>query len=259
MAWLTDIHLNFVGDERVRALAGSIDADAVVITGDVSEAPHVVRHLELFGEAVEVPVYFVLGNHDYYRGTFDEVRDAVRAMTARGGPAWLPAKGLVPLTEDAALLGCDGWGDARFGDFAGSSVFLNDYVMIRDLVSSNREALEARLNAEGDRWAAWVQEHLPAALDRFAHVVFATHVPPFEGACWHEGQISDANWLPHFTCAAVGNALLECAARRPDHRITVLCGHTHGAGTMRAADNVEVWTGGADYGEPRVERVIEID
>ena len=85
-----------------------------------------------------------------------------------------------------------------------------------------------------------------------------THVPPFREACWHEGRISDDNWLPHFTCKAVGDALLEAMAAAPDHRMTVLCGHTHGGGEAQVLPNLRVLTGDARYGQPVIQRILGI-
>ena len=39
--------------------------------------------------------------------------------------------------------------------------------------------------------------------------------------------------------------------------MTVLCGHTHGEGQAQILPNLKVLTGGAKYGEPRVQRVFE--
>lgn len=44
----------------------------------------------------------------------------------------------------------------------------------------------------------------------------------------------------------------------PDRQLTVLCGHTHGAGETRPLDNVLILTGGAEYGRPVVQRVFEL-
>jgi 3',5'-cyclic-AMP phosphodiesterase len=87
--------------------------------------------------------------------------------------------------------------------------------------------------------------------------VLATHVPPFRDACWHEGTISDDEWLPHFTSKAMGDALLEIMRDHPAQELTVLCGHTHGRGEARLAENILVLTGGAEYGSPAIERVFE--
>ena len=44
---------------------------------------------------------------------------------------------------------------------------------------------------------------------------------------------------------------------RPDRQMTVLCGHTHGA-EAQVLPNLRVLTGGAEYGEPKVQRVLEV-
>ena len=69
-----------------------------------------------------------------------------------------------------------------------------------------------------------------------------THVPPVREACWHEGQLSDDQWAPHFTCLAVGEAILDVMAGHPDKRLTVLCGHTHGQGETQPLPNVQILT-----------------
>ena len=71
------------------------------------------------------------------------------------------------------------------------------------------------------------------------------------------GAISDDDWLPWFTCKAVGDVLLETAAAHPDKHFTILCGHTHGSGHVHIRPNLEVHTGGAEYGRPVVQTVFE--
>lgn len=74
LAWLTDIHLNFLPDEEAFcASVAATDADAFVITGDIGEAPNVVMYLNQLDNYLERPIYFVLGNHDFYRGDFATV------------------------------------------------------------------------------------------------------------------------------------------------------------------------------------------
>ena len=40
--------------------------------------------------------------------------------------------------------------------------------------------------------------------------------------------------------------------------MTVLCGHTHGRGEARILENLLVLTGGATYGKPEVQRILEV-
>ena len=43
---------------------------------------------------------------------------------------WLPAAGPRILAPGITLVGHGGWGDARYGDFEGSTVRLNDHRLI---------------------------------------------------------------------------------------------------------------------------------
>ena len=70
--------------------------------------------------------------------------------------------------------------------------------------------------------------------------------------------ISDDDWLPFFTCAAVGEVLRAAMSAHPDARMTVLCGHTHGAGVVDVLPNLRVITGGADYGAPALQELLAL-
>ncbi len=261
LTWVTDIHLNFVGQDDFERFAAAIDAtapDRVWVGGDIAEAPTVVGWLERLADRLARPIDFVLGNHDYYHGSISEVRRQVRALAAqRADLCWLDELGPIELTPEAALVGCGGWGDGRHGDFMRSPVLLNDYLLIEDLVAPRAELAE-RLRGLGEQAACQVYEALEEAASRYPRVFLLTHVPPFVGACWHAGRISGEDWLPHFTCQATGDAILEVMARHPHCALTVLCGHTHGHGTYTAVPNVLVLTGAAEYGVPTVARTFEL-
>lgn len=261
LAWVSDAHLDFVDEARAAVFAdelGRSGADALLVGGDIAQAPSAAAALQLLAARFPGPVWFVLGNHDFYRGSIAAVRAQMRSALAPR-LRWLPEAGIVPLTASTALLGHDGWGDARAGNWSSTPIRLNDFAMIAELRGRSRESLIARLRALGDEAASFVRARLPEALERFRHVVFLTHVPPFRETCWHQGRISEDDWLPYFTCQAVGEALLEAMRARADRELTVLCGHTHGAGYAELLPNLRVFTAGADYGRPRLERLVEVD
>jgi predicted MPP superfamily phosphohydrolase len=262
LAWATDIHLNFLDPAALQTFFEAIvaaRADALILSGDIAEASSIEAHLLALERVVAVPIYFVLGNHDYYGGSISEVRARVATLCRpRGRLRYLTQTGVVPLSAETALIGHDGWADGRFGDYAGSKVLLNDYVQIRDLCGLDavtRLSMMQRLASEA---AAHFHTTLPEALSRFRQVIVATHVPPFREACWHEGEISGSQWLPHFSSRIAGEAILEAAQAWPHRRIRVLCGHTHGSGVTQPRPNVEVHTGGAAYGAPALQTTIEI-
>jgi len=262
LAWLTDVHFNFVDQAEFEAFCDSLAdtrPDALLLGGDTGEAHSLALYLDALEIRLDCPIYFVLGNHDFYRGTIAGVRKNIGHLClASPRLVWLARAGIVELTPNTALIGHDSWADGRLGDYWGSDVFLNDYVLIGEFMGLDaRERLD-RLHALGDEAAAHFRSLLPEALGRFRNLIVLTHVPPFREACWHEGRISDDNWLPHFSCKAVGDVLAEAMLAHPDRQMTVLCGHTHGAGEAQVLPNLHVLTGGAEYGRPKLQRRLAV-
>lgn len=263
VCWLTDLHFNCLDSLQIARFleqAAATKADAFLISGDIGEAHSVADYLRILAQGLSMPVYFVLGNHDYYFGSIREVRGEVTAL-CRAAPSlhWLVNESVVELAPHTGLVGHDGWADARLGDYVRSLVMMHDYALIGELARHSKQDRWPLLKKLGDEAADHFRRVLPEALERYPQVLLLTHVPPFRDACWHEGAISNDEWLPHFTCQAAGEAILEVMYAYPDRQLTVLCGHTHGAGEARPAENVVVYTGGARYGEPEIQRVLDVD
>ena len=261
IVWLTDPHLNFLRDEEVDSFldrVAALERDAVLISGDIAESHNVVAYLERIADRLGAPIYFVLGNHDFYHGSIREVREKVAALSCRDPRlVWLSAADAIELTPRVGLVGHDGWADARLGDYERSLVMMNDYRLIAEFARMSKQERWPHLWREADAAAEHIRSVLPAALERFPRVVMLTHVPPFRDACWHNGQISDDEWLPHFTSKAMGDALVAIMREHPGRELIVLCGHTHGRGEARPASNIVVYTGAAEYGAPDIERILE--
>lgn len=137
LAWLTDIHLNFIDDVARQNFYQEIvrtGCDGVLISGDIAEAPCLIDVLNEMAGCIDKPIYFVLGNHDYYRGQIQEVHDAMTGLTKNNNRLfWLPASGIQKLDNNTLLIGQDGWADSRLGDYQNSRIVLNDSRMIADL------------------------------------------------------------------------------------------------------------------------------
>jgi predicted phosphohydrolase len=265
VVWLTDIHLDFLADDDALAFlhrVAGLRPDAVLLGGDLGEADSVARYLRLMDQVFGCPVYFVLGNHDFYRGSITPVRQHVEDVCRQSARLVYLTAERQPraLAMGVGLLGHDGWGDARCGNFLSSPVMLSDFAFIDELRGPLTPEGRLRvLRHLGDEAAEHARQVLPAALQQFEHVVFLTHVPPFREACWYDGRISDDDWAPYFTCLALGEVLRELMQQHPSRRMTVLCGHTHGSGEVSILDNLHVITGGARYGHPAVQRVFKFE
>ncbi|MBT3271097.1 phosphoesterase [Candidatus Poribacteria bacterium] len=262
-AWITDPHLEHLRPDHLDAFCrdvSEVGPDVVLLGGDIAVARNVVAMLSTLDDALRRPIYFVLGNHDYYGSSISDVRAKVGAFVS-GSRAlrWLPAIGVARLTEETALIGHGGWADGRYGDYANHDLMLSDYRLIDDFRTLDHADRLRKLNALGDEAAARLAETLEEALRVSRRVVLLTHVPPFMEACWHEGRISTPEFLPHFSCKAVGDALTSAMRSHPDNELLVLCGHTHSAGEARILPNLLVRTGDAVYGQPRVQDVLTVE
>lgn len=259
IAWATDLHLDSVEQPDIDRFCDDVlesDVSSILLGGDISEARDLVHWLEFLDSRLQIPIFYVLGNHDYYGSDITTVRDAVQQL-GNDRLHYLPEVGRVQLSPDVALVGHDGWGDCRIGALDSFEI-LTDYMAIQDLWEtidredlldgfSKRAPLRQKLGVLGDEAADTLRPHLLAAARDMAKVLVLTHVPPFRESCWHSGSVSEETWLPGFTCKAVGDLLTSVADSHPGSTFTVLCGHTHGSGYVRMRPNLDVHTGFGDY------------
>jgi predicted MPP superfamily phosphohydrolase len=266
LAWLTDIHLNFLDSDARRKFYEEIintHCDAVLISGDIAEAPSLADLLHEMVNQIKKPIYFILGNHDYYRGTVDVVRKTIATLTKTHEQLfWLPVSGIQLLTNDIILLGQDGWSDGRLGDYQNSKVALNDSRMIIDLaqkkILGNSQLLE-KMQQLADMDAVALQNDLARAVSQHPkRIIVLTHIPPFKGACFCNGKNSDKNWLPFFSSKATGDVLMQVANNNPSIDFLVLCGHTHSEGSYQPIANLAIKAGKAEYYHPVVQEIIMI-
>lgn len=262
LAWATDIHLDHCDEAQIAAFARTILAQspqALCLTGDLAESQNVADHLSALAEQLHMPVYFVLGNHDYYHGSIAQVRAAMTTLTQQSEwLRWMPATGLVSLSESTCLIGHDGWSDGRHGDYATSTIKLKDYRLIAEFAQAGEAGRLALLNQLGDEAAAWLRPRLLQALQNFEQVFLLMHPPPFREACLYGTAVADDNWAPHFTCKAVGDLLEELMPLYPQTRLKVLAGHTHNPCDIAVLPNLSVQVGAAEYGAPALAACFDV-
>jgi Icc-related predicted phosphoesterase len=100
------------------------------------------------------------------------------------------------------------------------------------------------------KYSQALKPSLIKALKQYQTTIIATHVPPYEGAAWHEGSPSSPAYQPFFSSPTMGNMIKAAAAEHPEKTVLVLCGHTHSPGIYRYG-NILVLTAGARYGFSR--------
>ncbi len=265
IAWLTDIHLNFVAEPIIEALGKECArmAEAILITGDISEAKTLEPDLIKLRGYSGLPIYFVLGNHDFYGSGLvkTEINTSIK-LAEEDGYVYLTYCEPIALSKLTCLVGDDGWYDGRNGTFSTSPMELWDFTEIEDLAKEYRPlgktGLGRKIAELGDRAVHRARPKLEWALENYEHVIFATHVPPFDKSSWYKGKIGEPYSQPFFSSYCMGKMLSELALNNPDKRITVFCGHTHHYCVYKHAENLTVYTGSAEYRHPTIMSVLEV-
>jgi predicted phosphodiesterase len=264
LTWLSDIHLEFLRQRKIDDFAKQVQAHpgkAVLITGDIATGNLLQSVLGTLARNIDRPIVYCLGNHDFYNSSFEKVEQAIAgAGQLFNNLIYLDGKSIIPLTEQTALIGINGWACGTGGIGRGTGIRLTDDTEILDFeclpTDDDRFNLMFQL-AKG--YAEMLRPTLRDALARFQNVIIGIHVPPFLEAAWHMGQISGHEFLPLFSSPTMGRMLVEEASKYPETKLSVYCGHTHSPGIFEV-NNIKVWTAGPiKYFFPRIEGLIEIE
>lgn len=181
LVWLTDLHFEFLSAQELRSFLGSVfveEPDTVLIAGDISNARLIEFHLGLLAQLLPCQIYFLLGNHDFYLGSFVQVDAFVQDLCARHTNLIELGHGeIVPLAQGTVLIGHRGWADGRAGTGSRSTVRLNDQQYIADLREPDAVLLFAELNRLGDESADYIRKLAHESLKKAEELIVATHVP----------------------------------------------------------------------------------
>lgn len=266
LIWCSDIHLNFLSEVKRREFyhevnQNSTSDDVVVISGDIAESHNVVELIKEMKQACSIPVYFVLGNHDFYGSNIASVKRSVKPL------GYLGSKQFVELSASTALVGVDSWGDCRYGDYENSRLTMSDWIYIDDLIGPygsrnyifDRDLLKDKLQELADKDAASLAKKIRAAIRAgYTKIILVTHVPPFEEAALYAGRKSTPDGLPFFASKILGEKILPIAKKHKNIDFLWLSGHTHSRAEYKPCDNMTIRVADAKYYYPCIEDVIEV-
>lgn len=257
LIWVSDIHLNFIKDARpFCAELKEAKGDAILITGDIAESHNVVPYVTEMAEQTGKPVYFVLGNHDFYGSSVADVKSSVRSLGHLG------SKQIVKLSDSVALIGVDGWGDTRNGDYENSHLTMSDWIHIEDLrkeYGKGMDELKKQLMKLADSDALKLKRRVLKALEQgYTKIIMATHVPPFEEVCLNAGRKSTPSGLPFFSSKCLGDAILPIAKKHPKVDFLWLSGHTHSRARHKPCNNLTSKVAKAEYYYPQIEEIFNV-
>lgn len=271
--WITDPHLDHLegSDELIKFVdrLHNRDSDGLMITGDIAESPTLYEFLGILSGAYQRPIYFVLGNHDYYKAWMAETHVRARAVCEACPPGilnWLSDLGPLHLEDDTWICGHDGWYDGQEGLGPQSNLALTDFMYqwgvfdLADARSLGKLNLFLRIKQLAKMSAQSVKLKLEEVLHQGGRrVIVVTHVPPFIEASLFRGRPSSPASAPFYVNKTMGDMLYEFASRHPNLEIEVFAGHTHGKCRVEVLHNLVVRVGSARYGQqPQFQVPIEV-
>jgi len=286
--WTSDLHWAHAGidaqDKFLKELSDIPNDSCLVIRGDINSANNLIGTLNLFSDRRflydnNFPVYFVLGNHDFYGSSFSNVdaqvnlwgasknciraSDEVNSWSVDRNFIHLGHQEIIELTPSTALVGHRGWCDGTSGAGVKTKVHLNDELYIGDLVQVNinrapRSKLFSKLKSLATEASDYFKTILPEALEKYDTVYLVTHVPPYVEASLYENKPSSPEFSPWFSCPIVGETLTKIMLDYPTKNLVVLCGHTHHVAEYSPLPNIKVHVAHAEYGKPEIKKVFEL-
>lgn len=258
--WLTDTHFNFLESYKIIEFFLELkfqDPDGIFLTGDISNGPNVCKHLHWLQRIVDKPIYFVLGNHDYYRSSFQMVEQSVSELVNSNHDLhYMNVENYISLNQDTALIGHNGWYDAKWHDPLLPVVFLADWYFIDDFKLG--QGNEGRMQIMRDRAAVAAQsigKNLVSALREHSTVYLLTHFPPWP---YYQYGIMDNFWKPFNSSKIIAETIEDIMKHLPHKKLIVLAGHTHEARYTKVAHNIELHVAKAELKKSSIGNIIAI-
>lgn len=255
--------MNFLNEKAIVTFADQVKATqstGILWSGDISDGPHLIEHLAIFERAVQRPIYYVCGNHDYYKRSVEQQRKNLTELGRMSSYLkYMPNIPYVMLTSGTALVGHDGWYDAGYGEPLRETLVMSDWSQIAEYYAHNGIADIIKVSQRfAQEAAAHVAKGIKDASRYATNIIILTHVPPFESCAMYRGKKSEPGAIPWYTSKIMAETLLSAAKAYPHVSFTVLCGHTHGGVVNQVANNMLCRVADAQYGKFRAQALIDV-
>lgn len=250
--WVTDSHLDFLNSKQIEDFVNKLllqNPKCLLLTGDISNGSKISEHLSYLVKKLNLPIYFVLGNHDFGYAGKAEVLDKIDVLTKSVTNLYhLNQIDWLPLEDGVCLIGDHGWYDSRWRQPWTSLVFLWDYFLIKEFWEQPNNASRLMLSrAWANQAAVRLGNKLIQALQKNNTVYCLTHFPPWpeKNPAW--GGYVDKFWVPYNSSKTMADYLSKIMSQYPSKKLIVLTGHVHPARTysMWISNNIECVIGRA--------------
>ncbi len=276
--FLTDTHFNFANKSPLRDPAKHLSKkqgieflldvretiqqqqlDGLFLSGDVINGPNVEKHLLWISKILQIPIYFVRGNHENYFSNFKNIQSQIsQACQQDSNLHYLDHCQPISLSENTALIGHTGWYDAGYRKPLTPLVFIWDFLFIEDFRKCSSMADRYRLMRQKANEAARILgKKLLEALETHQEVILVTHWPPWVE---HSGSfIGNHFWKPYNASRVLAETLENIMWSFPNKKLTVLAGHSHNAREEQITSNICLKVGGSARDTLKMDSIILVE
>lgn len=237
--WLTDTHVDKISAENYQELLDFIiasKADGMWLTGDIGDPPRNIEFLKALFERYKKPVFFVLGNHDFYKYKIADMRFKMTQLV-KSYPLANYLSETPGLDSDGHLMvGMDCFANTG-QDIIQQMTWDSDHIL--DLDALNESHLTAQLNALAEKDAKRLLKKCQQQIHtHIKKVSILTHVPPSDSM---KGQFLVK---PHqknrsvFYSLTLSDVLHQLASDFPSVQFNVYSGHIHQTQLYQIAGNM---------------------
>src|SRR5258708_1792452 len=258
--WISDTHL--LPWQRYKFLSCILDIrpQGVFLTGDISHSGFtLIDDLEFIAKRIGRPLYFTMGNHDFWFSSFEKVSNQLTSICKKyPNLVWIDRAGVVPLNDEAALIGQMGWYSADQGN-PEYIKYTFDWFMIEDfrkLKTWNQRFELFRELAKKD--AEKLANKLEEAIETYKTVYALTHFGGWPEGSRHNSIISEEFWKPYNTNSYLGPALEKVMEKHKKRRLYLFSGHVHSAATLHINRCIEARVGRGSYHKLSEEEILYI-
>jgi len=260
LGWATDLHLEQHSKEEFETFIEEVknaSLDSLLLTGDTSNSTRLIEDLNEIKKKINIPVFFICGNHDFYGSSIKGMRTKLKETSQ--SLFYLSHIPYVQLGKNCALIGHDSWSDGRCGNYLTTPIKTADSTEIEEFKHLNKEECWSLMKQLADEATDHFKKNLPKLTSKYERLIIAIHPPPFREACLYEGKIADDQWGPHFVSAQLGIFLEQIATKHPNNKFLVLCGHAHSGAFLQKKPNLTVYTGKVSGKPPILQKVIQLE
>ena len=178
IGYAADLHLNFLDAEQKEGFfedVRKLSLDGLILAGDTSVGSMLADDLHKLAMAIEIPIWFTLGNHCWWMDGIEPLRNRLTSAVDRSPWLhWLDANGPAVLCDAVTLVGVDNWADNPWDRMSRKP---KDWLYISDFVglsTDERLDLSKRLSEDAARR---LKVSIEAAAKTSDLVLAACHIP----------------------------------------------------------------------------------